>query len=134
MNNIVNELKKTGVFYIATIDNNKPRVRPFSSVTEFEGNIYLCTGNQKEIYKQIKLNPNIELCGMYDGGTWLRVSAECVEDNRLEVQKAMLSDPTGPSQLYSPGDGRFVTYRLKNVVAYKYDFYSAPCEIKEHND
>ena len=51
MNNVVLELKKVKYFYIATIDNDKPRVRPFSSICEFEGNAYICSGKQKEIYK-----------------------------------------------------------------------------------
>lgn len=47
MNRIVEELKNVGTFYIATIENDQPRVRPFSSVTEFEGNAYLCTRKSK---------------------------------------------------------------------------------------
>ena len=132
MNRIVEELKKVKVFYIATIENNRPRVRPFSSVAEFENHAYLCTGNIKDIYKQIKNNPHVELCGMYDGGTWLRVEATLVEDNRIEVQQAVLNDPTGPSQLYKAGDGRFVTFKLTDVKALKFNFYSAPEEIKEN--
>lgn len=66
MNKVVNELKKLKVFYIATVDENKPKVRPFSSVTEFEENAYICCGKQKEVYKQISKNPYIEICGMYD--------------------------------------------------------------------
>ena len=124
MNKIVEELKKVKVFYIATIEGDKPKVRPFSSVAEFEGHAYLCTGNQKDIYKQIKENPNIELSGMYDGGTWLRVSAALVEDNRIEAQQAILDDPTGPSQLYKAGDGRFATFKLTDIKAFKFNFYS----------
>ncbi len=131
MNKVVEELKKVKVFYIATIDGDKPRVRPFSSVAEFEGHIYLCTGRHKETYKQLSNNPHIELSGMYDGGTWLRVSADVIEDNRVEAEQAVLDDPTGPSQLYKAGDGRFVVFKLTNVKAYKYNFYSAPEEIKE---
>lgn len=131
MNKVVEELKKVKVFYIATIDGDKPRVRPFSSVAEFEGYIYLCTGRHKEIYKQLSNNPHIELSGMYDGGTWLRVSADVIEDNRVEAEQAVLDDPTGPSQLYKAGDGRFAVFKLTNVKAYKYNFYSAPEEIKE---
>ena len=67
MNRIVEELKKAGVFYIATVDNNQPRVRPFGSVMEFEDNVYLCSGNFKEFYKQVKANPNVELSSMYEG-------------------------------------------------------------------
>ena len=133
MNKVVEELKKVGVFYIATVEGDQPRVRPFSSVAEFDGNTYICCGNHKEIYKQISANPKIELCGMYDGGTWLRVSATVVEDNRVEVQQAVLDDPTGPKQLYTAGDGRFVTYKLTDIKALKYNFYAAPDEIKEHD-
>ena len=130
MNKIVEELKKVNIFYIATIDNDQPRVRPFSSVAEFEGNAYLCTGKQKEIYEQISKNPKVELSGMYDGGSWLRVSATLVEDDRIEAQEAVLNDPTGPSQLYTAGDKRFVVFKLTDVKALKYNFYATPVEIK----
>lgn len=130
MNKIVEELKKVRVFFIATIDGDKPKVRPFSSVAEFEGNAYICTGRFKETYKQLSNNPHIELSGMYDGGTWLRVSATVEEDNRIEAEQAVLNDPTGPSQLYKAGDGRFVVFKLTNVKAIKYSFSSAPVEIK----
>lgn len=133
MNRIVEELKKVKVFYIATVEGDQPRVRPFSSVAEFEGNAYICSGNFKDTYRQLSANPRIELCGMYDGGTWLRVTATVREDNRVEVQQAVLDDPTGPKQLYQAGDGRFVTYRLTDVKAQKFNFYSAPEEIGEHD-
>ena len=132
MNKVVEELKKVKIFYIATVDGDQPRVRPFSSVAEFEGHAYLCTGKHKEIYKQISKNPKVELSGKYDGGTWLRVSATLVEDDRIEAQEAILNDPTGPSQLYKPNDGRLVAYKLTNVKALKYNFYAEPEEIKEN--
>ena len=130
MNRVVEELKKVKIFYIATVEDDQPRVRPFSSIAEFESNAYICTGKHKEIYSQISKNPKIELSGMYDGGTWLRVSATLELDERIEAQEAVLNDPTGPSQLYKPNDGRFVVYKLTNVKALKYNFYAAPEEIK----
>lgn len=132
MNKIVEELKKVGVFFIATVEEQQPRVRPFSSIAEYEGSAYICSGIQKEFYKQVQQNPHIEISGMYDGGTWIRVSATLKEDNCIEVQQAVLSDPTGPSQLYRPQDGRFITYKLENIKAYKYNFYAMPQEIKEN--
>ena len=130
MNKVVEELKKVKIFYIATVEDDQPRVRPFSSIAEFESNAYICTGKHKEIYSQISKNPKIELSGMYDGGTWLRVSATLELDERVEAQETVLNDPTGPSQLYKPNDGRFVVYKLTNVKALKYNFYAAPEEIK----
>lgn len=131
MNKVVAELKKTKIFYIATAEGEQPRVRPFSSICEFEGHAYICSGRQKEIAKQIERNPRIEISGLYDGGTWIRVSAICEEDPRAEAEQAMLDDPTGPSQLYKPRDGRFIVYRLTNIKAMKYNFYAAPEEIRE---
>ena len=58
------------------------------------------------------------------------VSAVVVVDDRIEAQEAMLRDPTGPSQLYTAGDGKFVVFRLDNIKCMKYNFYSAPQEIK----
>ena len=131
MNKVVEELKKVKVFYIATIDEDRARVRPFGSITEFEGNAYICTGNFKDVYKQICKNPKIEISGMADDYTWLRVCATCVEDNRIEVQKAILDDPTGPKGLYEAGDGRFVTFLLTDIKATKHSFVDKPKNILE---
>lgn len=130
MNKVVEELRKVKVFYIATVEDNEPRVRPFGSILEYEGNAYICSGNFKEFYQQVKANSHVELCGMYEDGTsWLRVKATLEEDNRIEVQKAMLNDPTGPKGLYEAGDGKFVTFKLKDVTAIKYSFFAQPTKI-----
>lgn len=131
MNRIVEELKKVGVFYIATEENDQPRVRPFGSVTEFENAAYICCGNFKEVYKQLSSDRKIELCGMYDATSWLRVAAIVEEDDRIEVQKAILADPTGPKGLYEAGDGRLATFKLTNVSACKYSFFAPPEKIEE---
>ena len=131
MNKVVEAIKAVGVFYVATMDGDSPRVRPFSSVTEYEGHVYLCCGNYKEVYRQLSANPRLELCGMCGETGWLRVSAVAVEDDRIEVQQAMLADPTGPSQFYKAGDGRFVTYRLEDVRAVRYSFFAPPEVIEE---
>ena len=131
MNKIVEELKKVKVFYVATAEGDQPRVRPFSSVTEYEGNAYICCGNFKEVYRQLTADPKVELCGMYEDGTsWLRVTATAVEDPRIEAQRAVLDDPTGPKGLYTAGDGRFVVFKLTNVRAVKFGFFAPPQEIE----
>ncbi len=130
MNRIVEEMKKLGVFFVATVDGDQARVRPFSSVAEYKGQPHICCGNFKEVYKQLVAHPKVEISGMYDGGSWLRVTATAVEDNSLEAQRALLADPTGPSMLYTAGDGRFTTFRLEDVRAVKYSFTAPPEEIK----
>lgn len=130
MNKIVEELKKTKVFYVATIDHDQARVRPFSSCTEFEGALYICTNNTKDVYKQLIANPKIEICGMGNDGTWIRVNGTAVRDDRDEARRAMLEDPTGPSNLYTLGDGIFEVFKIENAVCTKYSMTSEPVVIK----
>ena len=127
MNKIVEELRKAGVFYVATMDADQPRVRPFSSIMEFEGNLYLCTNNTKKCYAQMQANPKIEICGFQaKEGSWVRVSGTAVRDDRDEARAAMLADPTGPSRLYTVGDGIFEVLRIENPVCTKYSFTTEP--------
>lgn len=128
MNRIVEELRKTGVFYVATIDGDQPRVRPFSSLTEIDGSLYLCTNSTKDIYKQLMKNPKIEICGMSEG-TWIRITGKAVRDDRLEARQAMLSDPTGPSSLYKADDGIFEVLRIEDAVCTKYSMKEPPVII-----
>lgn len=131
MNKIVAALKEVGVFYVATVEDGQPRVRPFSSVTEFNGHCYLCTNNTKEIYKQLMKNPRVEISGMNKKGEWIRCSGKLVRDDNDEARKAMLADPTGPSSLYKIGDGIFEVLRLEEANCVKYSFFSKPEKIEE---
>ncbi|MCC8023814.1 MAG: pyridoxamine 5'-phosphate oxidase family protein [Clostridium sp.] len=130
MNRIVQELKAIGVFYIATEDGEQPRVRPFSSVTEFEGNLYICSNNTKDFYKQVAQNQKVEICGMGKEGTWVRITGKLFCDNRDEARAAMLADPTGPSELYKVGDGIFEVFRVDDAVCTKYSMKAAPEKIE----
>lgn len=132
MNLVVEALKNASPFFVATVEGDQPRVRPFSSVAEFEGNLYICCNNQKEVYKQLKKNPRLELSGMTKDGAWLRVEGVAVEDNRREARVAMLEDPTGPSMIYTADDGLFVVFRLEKVKAVRMRFGAAPEVISEH--
>ena len=126
MNKIAEALKTAGTFFVATVDGDQPRVRPFSSVCEFEGNAYLCTNNTKNCYAQMMANSRAELCGLNPDGTWVRIQCRLVRDNRDEARAAMLADPTGPSQLYTLGDGLCEVLRIEDAVCTKYSFTAAP--------
>lgn len=130
MNHIVEELKKAGTFYVATVEGDQPRVRPFSSVTEFEGQVYLCTNNTKDVYRQLIANPRVEISGMGKDGSWVRVVGRAIRDDRDEARAAMLADPTGPSQLYKLGDGIFEVFRIEGAVCTKYSFTGSPVVVE----
>ena len=71
MKKIYEYLKNCGTFYLATVKGDKPQVRPFGAVCEFEGKLYIVTNNQKDVYKQMKANPNVAICGMYKGNCFI---------------------------------------------------------------
>jgi uncharacterized pyridoxamine 5'-phosphate oxidase family protein len=131
MNKIVEELKKTGTFFVATVDSDQPRVRPFSSVTEIDGKPYICTNSTKKCYAQMIKNPKVEISGMEKDGTWIRVTGKLVRDERTEAKAAMLADPTGPSTLYKIEDKIFEVFCIEDAVCMKYSFSKPPVEIKQ---
>ena len=69
MERVCKFLKEAGVYYLATVEGNQPRVRPFGTAHIFEGNLYIQTGKVKPVSKQIAKNPKAELCAFKDG-TW----------------------------------------------------------------
>ena len=84
MNKATEYLKSCGTFFLATDEDGQPHVRPFGAVCEFEGKLYIVTNNQKKVYRQMKQNGRVEICGMYKG-TWIRVEGEVKEDTRREA-------------------------------------------------
>ncbi|MBR5713110.1 MAG: pyridoxamine 5'-phosphate oxidase family protein [Lachnospiraceae bacterium] len=126
MNAITEELKKTGTFFVATVEDDQPRVRPFGAVAEFEGKTYICTNNTKACYAQMLANPKTEISGMEPDGSWIRVSGELVRDDRDEARAAMLADNPGLGMMYHVGDGIFEVLYIANAKGMKYSFTAAP--------
>lgn len=116
MNEIYEYLKNAGIYYLATVNEGKPAVRPFGTIDLFEDKLYIQTGNSKNVSAQMKANPHIEISTMHDG-TWLRISAEAYLDERIEAQTHMLDAYPSLQAMYQPGDGNTEVFYLKNAVA-----------------
>ena len=125
MNEIYEFLKKCGTYYLATVDGDQPRVRPFGTIDLFEGKLYIQTGKVKAVAQQMKANPKIEISGMA-GDKWLRLAAEAVLDKRVEAQTHMLDAYPSLQGMYRPGDGNTEVYYLKNAKAQICSFTEAP--------
>jgi uncharacterized pyridoxamine 5'-phosphate oxidase family protein len=109
-------LKSAGVYYLATIDGDKPRVRPFGTCEIFENKLYIQTGKSKDVYKQIEKNPNVELCAFKDG-KWIRVSGKLVADDRREAKKDMLDKNPELRGMYNEDDDNTIVLYLENAKA-----------------
>ena len=109
-------LKEAGTYYLATVEGDQPRVRPFGTVNIFEGKLYIQTGKTKAVSKQIHTNPKVELCA-FKNGEWLRVAGELVEDDRREARQSMLDAYPSLQKIYSADDGNTEVLYFKNAVA-----------------
>lgn len=130
MQEVYEFLKKCRTYYLATVENGVPRVRPFGTVNVFEGKLYIQTGKSKNVAKQIAENPRIELCGMLGSDRWLRVEATAVEDSRAEAQQSLLDAYPSLQKMYRAGDGNTVVYYLKDATATFYSFTQPPKTVR----
>lgn len=124
MQEVFEFLKKVGTYYLATTENNQPRVRPFGTVDIYDGNLTIQTGKIKEVSKQIHNNPNVEICA-FDGNTWLRICAKAIEDPRIEAAKHMLDAYPSLTKMYQPGDGNTEIFKLVDATA-TFSSFTAP--------
>lgn len=116
MERVCKFLKDAKTYYLATVDGDKPKVRPFGTAHIFEDKLYIQTGKKKAVSEQIKKNPNVEICAM-NGEDWIRVSGELIEDDRREARVSMLEAYSEPKALYSPDDGNTQVFYFKNANA-----------------
>jgi uncharacterized pyridoxamine 5'-phosphate oxidase family protein len=125
MKEVYEFLKAAGTYYLATVDGDQPRVRPFGTVLVYEGKLYIQTGKAKPVSRQLAANPKAEICA-FKNGTWLRVAAEAVLDERIEAQESMLADYVSLQKMYKAGDGNTAVFYLKNAKATFSSFTAAP--------
>ena len=115
---ILDFAKANPVLYFASVDGNCPRVRPFGSIMEFEGKLYMGMGDYKESYRQVRENPNVEFCTCAADGTFLRVRGKAVFDDRIEVWNAFLSHEPELADLYTREIGnRLANFYFENGYA-----------------
>ncbi len=125
MERVVKFLKDAETYYLATVDGDQPRVRPFGTAHVFEGRLYIQTGKVKDVSKQLHANPKAEICAFKDGA-WLRVSGELIEDDRREARKSMLDAYPMLRGMYNEDDGNTEVFYFKNATAVFSSFTSAP--------
>ena len=122
-------LKKCNTYFIATVDGDKPKVRPFGTVNIYEGKLYIQTGKVKDVSKQIMKNPHIAICAM-TGDEWIRIEATVVEDERVEVKQSMLDAYPDLKSMYSATDDNNQVLYLKNARATIASFSHVPSVIE----
>lgn len=129
MERVCQFLKEAQTYYLATMDGEQPRVRPFGTAHIFEEKLYIQTGKIKEVSKQILSNPKVEICA-FKNGEWLRVAGTLVEDDRLAAKQSMLDAYPSLQNMYSADDGNTQVFYLKNATATFSSFTHEPEVVK----
>lgn len=122
-------LKDCGVYYLATIDGNQPRVRPFGTVSIFDNHLYIQTGKSKNVSKQIEVNPNVEICAFKDS-KWIRVTGKLIRDDRIEPKKDMLDKYPDLKSMYSAEDDNTEVLYFESANAVISSFTDEPKVIE----
>lgn len=129
MQQIYDFLKSCGTYFIATVEDDQPRVRPFGTINIFEDKLYIQSGHIKPFVKQVEANPKTEICA-FNGNEWIRISATLAEDTRIEPKKAMLDAYPNLRSMYDENDANTAVYYLKEGVATISSFTKEPVVIR----
>ena len=129
MQKVYDFLKAAEYYFLATVEGDQPRVRPFGTYVIFEDKLYIQTGKVKPVSKQMAANPKIEICAFKDGA-WLRIAAEVVNDDRLEAKEYVLDQYPELKDRYSANDGNTQALYLKNATA-TFSSFTGESEVVE---
>ena len=121
---VIKFLDEAQTYYLATVEGNQPRVRPFGTALIYKDRLYIQTGKIKPVSQQLKANPKAEICAFMDG-TWLRISGELIEDETREVKKLMLEKMPTLRHMYNEDDGNMQMLYFKNAKA-TFSSFTAP--------
>ena len=125
MDKVLKFLKDAETYYLATVEGDQPRVRPFGTAHVFEGKLYIQTGKVKDVSKQLHQNPKAEICA-FKNGEWLRVSVKLIEDDRNEARQSMLDAYPSLQKMYKADDGNTEVFYFENATAIFSSFIHEP--------
>ena len=129
MDQVFKFLKDAETYYLATVEGDQPRVRPFGTAHVFEGKLYIQTGKVKDVSKQLHQNPKAEICA-FKNGEWVRVSGKLIEDDRNEARQSMLDAYPSLQKMYKADDGNTEVFYFENATAIFSSFTHEPQIIK----
>ena len=127
MEKVVAFLQANPVQYLATVGRDgKAKCRPFMFSFEKDGKLWFNTGNQKDVYKDMQENPNIEICVSSPDFAWIRVSGKAVFVNDLAIKAAALENPIVKANYQTPENPAFEVFYLEDPHGIIADFSGNP--------
>lgn len=119
-------LKECSAFFIATVDGDQPRVRPFGVSEIIDGRLYIMTGKRKDVFKQMAANGKFEICALKPSGAeWMRLSGTLVNDETLAVKEEFLNRNEELKSMYRADDDNMAVLYIQDATA-RFCSFSAP--------
>lgn len=104
MDEIIKLFKENGFGFLATVDNGKPRVRPFGFMIWDKGKLYFCTNSTKKVYKQLIESPYIEYSTTSKDMITGRISGKVVFSDDKDKKELVLNSSELVKKLYKSSD------------------------------
>lgn len=120
-------LDEAKTYYLATVEGDQPRVRPFGTALLYNGKLYIQTGKIKPVSKQLAANPKAEICAFHNG-TWVRIAGELINDDDRDAKVAMLEKNPNLKNMYSADDDNTQVLYFRNATA-TFSSFTAPPEV-----
>lgn len=117
MEEVLKFLTDNRIFYLATVEGDKPKVRPFGFVMEYNGKLYFGTNNQKKVYHQLQNNPQFEVSTTSADGRWLRLSGKAVFDTTPATKSKALEVMPTLKKMYAVEDSIFELFYIQDAEA-----------------
>lgn len=109
-------LRENPVQYLATVGTDgKAKCRPFMFLFEKEGKLFFCTNNKKEVYKEMKKNPYIEICTAAKDFTWIRINGKAVFTQDIKIKEECVNVPMIKNIYHSADNPIFEVFYLDDT-------------------
>ena len=117
MSKIKDFLNETKVFFLATADGDQPKLRPLGAVIEEDGKMIFGVGDFKNVYRQLKANPLVEIAACKPDGHWLRYTGRAVFETD-ETYAAQMIKESGLEAIYNEQTGnKLMVFHLEDATA-----------------
>ena len=126
---VIEFLDAAQTYYLATVEGDQPRVRPFGTALIYNDKLYIQTGKVKAVSKQLAANPKAEICA-FNNGSWIRIAGELVNDDTREVKTLMLEKMPVLRNMYNEDDGNMQMLYFKTATV-TISSFTAPSETFE---
>ena len=108
-------LDEAKVFYLSTIDGDRPRCRPLGLHSLRDGKEYFGVGQFKEVYKQLEKNPNCELVALVKG-EWIRINGKAVFEKDFVLAEQILEENKHLKEMYEKNGWKLMIFHIEGKV------------------